>query len=102
MRNLFRLNIHPIPTHPKALLFACQNSVGNLYEPLMAEIRSKTSISATSSTRVYFRILLLLPSSLTVTMLASYTSDLGLSMTTIRRIFIAISIVQVKGRQRRR
>ena len=40
MRNLFRLNIHPIPTHPKALLFACQNGVGNLHKPLMAEIRT--------------------------------------------------------------
>ncbi len=40
MRNLFQLNIHPKPTHPKTLLFACQNGIGNFYEPLMAEIRA--------------------------------------------------------------
>ena len=38
MRNLFQLNIHPKPTHPKTLLFACQNGIGNFHEPLMAEI----------------------------------------------------------------
>ena len=36
----FILNIHPIPTHPKALLFACQNSIGYFYKPFMAEIRA--------------------------------------------------------------
>ncbi len=40
MWNLFLLNIHPIPTHPKALLFACQNSIWYFHKPLMAEIRT--------------------------------------------------------------
>ena len=39
MRNLFQLNIHPKPTHPKTLLFACQNGIGNFNKPFMAEIR---------------------------------------------------------------
>ena len=34
------LDIHLIPTHAKALLFACQNGIGNLHKPLMAEIRA--------------------------------------------------------------
>ena len=29
-----------IPTHSKTLLFACQNGIGNLHKPLMAEIRA--------------------------------------------------------------
>ena len=32
------LDIHLIPTHAKALLFACQNGIVNLNKPLMAEI----------------------------------------------------------------
>ena len=36
----FLLNIYLIPTHPKALLFACQNGIGYFHKPLMAEIRT--------------------------------------------------------------
>ena len=38
MRNLFQLNIHPKPTYPKTLLFACQNGIGDFHKPFVAEI----------------------------------------------------------------
>ena len=40
MRRFAFLKIHPLPTHPKALLFARQNGIGYLHEPLMTEIRA--------------------------------------------------------------
>ena len=35
-----KLYIYFVPTHTKALLFACHNCVGYLYEPFVAEIRT--------------------------------------------------------------